>query len=191
MQHAAMRDLPGEPAALNRRETTYLCAADKDGMMVSLIQTTTPASVQATSCPCSASDFRTAATCSISRPGRLNSYAPGKRRSTIIPAFLTKEGKPLMAFGLMGGDNAAAGHAQVVVNLVDFRMNLRKPATRSAFITPARPEPTGTVMTDGGVLHIEDGCPTRCSRNSAAAGPKDRARARRRVRRLRAIWRDP
>ncbi len=64
-----------------------------------------------------------------------------------------------MAFGLMGGDMQPQGHAQVIVNLVDFGMNLQEAGDALRFHHTGSSEPTGTVMTDGGVLHLEDGLP--------------------------------
>ena len=64
-----------------------------------------------------------------------------------------------MAFGLMGGDMQPQGHAQVIVNLIDFGMNLQEAGDAIRFHHTGSSEPTGTSMTDGGVLHIEDGLP--------------------------------
>ena len=89
--------------------------------------------------------------------GRLE---PGKRPfQTIIPAFLTKDGQPLAAFGLMGGDMQPQGHAQVVVNLVDFGMNLQEAGDAIRFHHTGSSEPTGTVMKDGGTLFLGEGLP--------------------------------
>src|SRR5439155_40184 len=89
-----------------------------------------------------------------------NALAPGKRPfHTIIPAFVTKDGQPLTAFGVMGGDMQPQGHAQVIVNLFDFGMNLQEAGDAIRFHHTGSSEPTGTVMKDGGVLHIEDGLP--------------------------------
>ena len=60
-------------------------------------------------------------------PGHANVYAPGKRPfQTIIPAFVMKDGKPYMSFGLMGGDMQPQGHVQIIVNMIDFGLNVQE-----------------------------------------------------------------
>ena len=160
MQHAALRDMPGDPVALSRPETTYLCAADDNGMMVSLIQSNYTGFGSGHVIPELGFGLQDRGNLFDLAPGKPNSLEPGKRPfHTIIPAFLTKDGKPLMAFGLMGGDMQPQGHAQVIVNLIDFGMNLQEAGDAIRFHHTGSSEPTGTSMTDGGVLHIEDGLP--------------------------------
>jgi gamma-glutamyltranspeptidase/glutathione hydrolase len=90
--------------------------------------------------------------------GHANAYAPGKRPfQTIIPAFVTKDGKPLLSFGVMGGDMQPQGHAQIVVNLVDFGMNLQEAGDAPRWHHAGSSEPTGERMTDGGYLEVESG----------------------------------
>jgi gamma-glutamyltranspeptidase/glutathione hydrolase len=162
---AAATDAPGRPgaaapAALNRRETTYLCAADADGMMVSLIQSNYTGFGSGYVIPELGFGLQNRGALFALDPVHPNALAPGKRPfHTIIPAFLTKDGLPLMAFGLMGGDMQPQGHAQVIVNLVDFGMNLQEAGDAIRFHHTDSSEPTGTVMTTGGVLHIEPGLP--------------------------------
>ena len=161
MKRAATADAPGDPVALSRPETTYLCAADENGMMVSLIQSNYTGFGSGYVVPSLGFGLQNRGNLFDLTPGRPNSYAPGKRPfHTIIPAFVTKDGAPLIAFGLMGGDMQPQGHAQVMVNLVDFGMNLQEAGDAIRFHHTGSAEPTGTPMeAEGGVLHIEDGLP--------------------------------
>jgi gamma-glutamyltranspeptidase/glutathione hydrolase len=121
-----------------------------------------------------------------------NALAPGKRPfQTIIPAFVTKDGQPLMAFGLMGGDMQPQGHAQVIVNLFDFGMNLQEAGDAIRFHHTGSSEPTGTVMKDGGVLHIEDGLPAAALEELARRGHVMKPEAVGQYGGYQAIWRDP
>jgi gamma-glutamyltranspeptidase/glutathione hydrolase len=160
LAHAATADAPGDPR-LSRRETTYLCTADGDGMMVSLIQSNYTGFGSGYVVPALGFGLQDRGNLFDLAPGKPNSYAPGKRPfHTIIPAFVTKDGAPLMAFGLMGGDMQPQGHAQVIVNLVDFGMNLQEAGDAIRYHHSGSAEPTGTPMeAGGGVLHIEDGLP--------------------------------
>ena len=88
-------------------------------------------------------------------PDHANVLEPGKRPfHTIIPAFVMKDGKPLMSFGLMGGAMQPQGHAQIVVNMVDFGMNLQEAGDAPRILHTGSSEPTGTVMTRGGVVSL-------------------------------------
>ena len=160
MKHAAMADSPGEVAALNRRETTFLCTADASGMMVSLIQSNYTGFGSGYVVPELGFGIQDRGGLFSLHKEHPNALAPGKRPfHTIIPAFVTKDGAPLMAFGLMGGDMQPQGHAQVIVNLFDLGMNLQEAGDAIRFHHTGSTEPTGTAMTDGGILHIEDGLP--------------------------------
>ncbi|SHN25672.1 gamma-glutamyltranspeptidase / glutathione hydrolase [Cyclobacterium lianum] len=107
--------------------TIYLTVADGDGNMVSLIQSNSalfgsrvvPAGLGFV--------LQNRGAGFILEEGHINVYAPGKRPfHTIIPAFVTKDGKPFMSFGLMGGDMQTQGHAQIIMNIIDFKMNLQE-----------------------------------------------------------------
>jgi len=90
--------------------------------------------------------------------GHNNCYAPGKRPfHTIIPGFVTKDGKPYMSFGVMGGDMQPQGHVQVLVNIIDFGMNLQEAGDAPRVHHINSSEPTGEKMQDGGIVLIESG----------------------------------
>jgi gamma-glutamyltranspeptidase/glutathione hydrolase len=192
MTKAATTDLPGEPAALNRPETTYLCAADESGMMVSLIQSNYTGFGSGYCIPALGFGIQNRGNLFDLKPGRPNSYAPGKRPfHTIIPAFMTKDGAPVMAFGLMGGDMQPQGHAQIVVNLVDFGMNLQEAGDVIRFHHGGSSEPTGTMMKDGGVLHIEEGLPPDVLAELKRRGHRLESQAVGSYGGYQAVWRDP
>jgi gamma-glutamyltranspeptidase/glutathione hydrolase len=92
--------------------------------------------------------------------GHPNAYAPGKRPfHTIIPAFITRDGRPWVSFGVMGGAMQPQGHAQIVMNLVDFGMNLQEAGDAPRLYHHGSTEPSGqaVAMTDGGEVCVESG----------------------------------
>jgi gamma-glutamyltranspeptidase/glutathione hydrolase len=192
IQHAATSDAPGDVAALNRKETTYLCTADQNGMMVSLIQSNYTGFGSGYVVPELGFGLQDRGALFSLHKGHPNALEPGKRPfQTIIPAFLTKDGKPLMAFGLMGGDMQPQGHAQIIVNLVDFGMNLQEAGDAIRFHHTGSSEPTGTVMTDGGILHIEDGLPAEVIKQLELRGHVIKSESPGAYGGYQAIWRDP
>jgi len=155
MGHAAMQVECGDPA-LDRKETTYLCTADREGMMVSFIQSNYTGFGSGYAVPELGIGLQNRGNLFSLDPTHPNRLEPGKRPfQTIIPAFITQDGVPQVAFGLMGGDMQPQGHAQIVVNLVDFGMNLQEAGDAARFRHTGSSEPTGTVMRDGGSLRIE------------------------------------
>ncbi len=192
MQHAALKDAPGDLAVLNRKETTYLCAADESGMMISLIQSNYTGFGSGYVVPELGFGIQDRGGLFSLHKEHPNALEPGKRPfQTIIPAFLSKDGQPLMAFGLMGGDMQPQGHAQVVVNLVDFGMNLQEAGDAIRYHHTGSSEPTGTVMTDGGELHIEDGLPQALLDELKRRGHKLSPEPVGAYGGYQAIWRDP
>ena len=158
IQERAMKSVdPGNPA-LGAGDTIYLCTADKNGMMVSLIQSNYRGMGSGMTPPGLGFCLQDRGQLFDLTPGRANSYEPGKRPfHTIIPAFITKDGKPFMAFGLMGGATQPQGHAQIVVNMVDFGMNIQEAGDAPRMVHTGSSQPTGEVMTNGGFLHLETG----------------------------------
>ena len=139
-------------------DTTYVAVADKDGMMVSLIQ----------------SNFRGMGSGLVPdglgfmlqdrgelfslEDGHPNQYAPGKRPfQTIIPGFVMKDGRPWLAYGVMGGDMQPQGHVQVLVNLIDFGMNVQEAGDAARFRHGQGYFASGAADPVYGELHLESG----------------------------------
>ncbi len=181
---------PGE-ARLKDGDTTYVTVADKDGMMVSLIQ----------------SNYRGMGSGLVPDhlgfmlqdrgelfsliPGHANVYAPGKRPfHTIIPGFLLKDGQPLMSFGVMGGDMQPQGHVQVLTNIIDFGMNLQEAGDAARWRHYGSTEPTGEAREGVGTVTLESGFSPETQKALEKIGHKligpDGSFGG-----YRAIWRDP
>ena len=92
------------------------------------------------------------------REGKFNTYAPNKRPfHTIIPAFVTRYGKPYMSFGVMGGATQPQGHVQIMINMIDFDMNLQEAGDAPRVVHTGSSQPTGDMMKDGGAVNLESG----------------------------------
>jgi len=151
--------------------TIYLTVADKYGNMVSLIQSNYRG-MGSGMCPNGLGFvLQDRGEMFSLQEGHNNVYAPGKRPfHTIIPAFITKNGKPWISFGVMGGDMQPQGHAQIVVNLIDFKMNLQEAGDAPRIHHVGSSEPTGQQMTDGGILLLESGFRTEVIQNLLRRG---------------------
>jgi gamma-glutamyltranspeptidase/glutathione hydrolase len=138
--------------------TIYLTVADKYGNMVSLIQSNYRG-MGSGMCPTGLGFvLQDRGEMFSLEEGHNNVYAPGKRPfHTIIPAFITKNKKPWISFGVMGGDMQPQGHVQIVVNLIDFKMNLQEAGDAPRMHHIGSSEPTGQQMTNGGILLLESG----------------------------------
>jgi len=155
------RGRAGSSSLIDDGDTIYLCTADDEGNMVSLIQ----------------SNYRGMG-CGIVVPGlgfmfqdrgelfsmdraHANVYAPGKRPfHTIIPGFVMKDGKPWEAFGVMGGGMQPQGHVQVLTNQIDFGLNVQEAGDASRWQHEGDNEPTGEKMSaSGGYVEVESGIP--------------------------------
>ncbi|OYQ36043.1 gamma-glutamyltransferase [Niveispirillum lacus] len=139
-------------------DTIFLSTADKDGLMVALIQ----------------SNYRGMGSGLVPDglgfmlqdrgeqfaldPKHPNVYAPGKRPfHTIIPGFVTKDNKPFAAYGVMGGGMQPQGHTQVLVNMIDFGMNVQEAGDAARWQHEGSPEPTGEAGEGVGTLYVEQG----------------------------------
>jgi len=156
-ERAARRFDPGEPR-LGHGDTTFLVSADASGMMVSLIQSNYTGFGSGYVVPSLGFGIQDRGGLFNLDPQHPNALEPGKRPfHTIIPAFLGERGEPNMAFGVMGGDMQPQGHVQIVVNLVDFDMNLQEAGDAPRFHHGGSSRPRGGMMRDGGVVHLESG----------------------------------
>ncbi|MBM3420290.1 MAG: gamma-glutamyltransferase, partial [Bacteroidetes bacterium] len=141
--------------------TIYLTVADKSGNMVSLIQSNYRGMGSGMCPPGLGFVLQDRGELFSLSEGHNNVYAPGKRPfHTIIPAFITRGGKPWVSFGVMGGDMQPQGHVQIVINLIDFGMNLQEAGDAPRIYHAGSSEPTGSIMTDGGTLFLESGIRT-------------------------------
>jgi gamma-glutamyltranspeptidase/glutathione hydrolase len=158
MQLAAKKFPHGDPDVLRDGDTIYLTTADHDGNMVSLIQSNFRGMGSGMTPPGLGFVLQDRGELFSLEAGHPNAFAPGKRPfHTIIPAFITRDGKPWISFGLMGGGMQPQGHAQVVVNLVDFGMGLQEAGDAPRIHHAGSSEPTGKAMTDGGIVNLESG----------------------------------
>tara|TARA_B100000886_G_scaffold90831_1_gene59964 strand:- start:1950 stop:3629 length:1680 start_codon:yes stop_codon:yes gene_type:complete len=139
-------------------DTIYMTVADKDGNMVSLIQSNYRGMGSGMVPPNLGFMLQDRGEMFNLDPKHRNSLEGGKRPfHTIIPAFITKDDKPFISFGLMGGGMQPQGHAQIVVNIVDFQMNLQEAGDAPRIRHFGSSEPTGETMINGGFLSLESG----------------------------------
>ena len=158
MSEAAETYPHGDPEKLRDGDTIYLTTADSQGNMVSLIQSNYRGMGSGMTPPGLGFVLQDRGELFDLEAGHPNSFEPGKLPfHTIIPAFITKDGKPLISFGLMGGGMQPQGHAQIVVNLVDFKMGLQEAGDAPRIHHTGSSEPTGQSMTDGGTANLETG----------------------------------
>ena len=155
---------PGEPKLEGEGDTTYLTVVDGEGMMVSLIQSNYRGMGGGLVAPGTGFMFQDRGELFSLDPAHPNAYAPGKRPfHTIIPAFVKKDGKPFMTLGLMGGGMQPQGHVQVLVNIVDYGMNLQEAGDAARFNHDGGPQPTealnGPFADPLGTLNVEPGIP--------------------------------
>jgi gamma-glutamyltranspeptidase/glutathione hydrolase len=151
---------PGEPRLEGEGDTTYLTVADESGMMVSLIQSNYRGMGSGLVPDGLGFMFQDRGELFSLDPDHPNAYAPGKRPfHTIIPAFLMQDGEPVMSFGLMGGSMQPQGHVQILVNMLDFGMNVQEAGDAARFMHQGGSQPTGIHEDPLGTLYLEPGVP--------------------------------
>jgi gamma-glutamyltranspeptidase/glutathione hydrolase len=157
-RNKAATDVPAGDPKLAHGDTIYLSVVDKDRNCCSLIQSNyygfgsyvvagdTGFAMQNRGCLFALDDKH------------LNRLEPHKRPfHTIIPAMVTKEGKPWLCFGVMGGDMQPQGHVQVLVNLIDFGMNVQAAGDAPRVSHQGSATPTGDPADGVGMVSVEAG----------------------------------
>ncbi|MGN6514846.1 MAG: gamma-glutamyltransferase family protein [Rhizomicrobium sp.] len=160
LKHANPDIGPGDPR-LHDGDTIYLTAADKDGMMVSLIQSNYRGMGSGLVADHLGFMFQDRGELYSLDPKAANVYAPRKRPfQTIIPGFVMKDGQPFMSFGLMGGDMQPQGHVQVLTDIIDFGMNVQEADDAARWRHYGGSEPTGEPSAGIGTVEMESGFDT-------------------------------
>lgn len=142
-------------------DTIYLTTADKDGNMVSLIQSNFRGMGTGFVVPGTGFSFQNRGELFSLDPDHPNVYAPAKRPfHTIIPGFAMKEGRPWFSFGVMGGAYQPVGHVAILTNIIDFGMNTQEAGDAFRWRHYDSTSPTadfGTSLEDGGYVMTESG----------------------------------
>lgn len=157
MDQALLEVDPGDPR-LHEGDTIYLTVADGNGMMVSLIQSNYLGFGSGLVPDGLGFMFQDRGALFTLEEEHANVFSPGKRPfHTIIPAFVMKDGIPFMSFGVMGGAMQPQGHVQILCNIIDFAMNVQEAGDAARYRHSGSSQPTGSMMTNGGVLSLESG----------------------------------
>ncbi len=178
MRRAARAPAPGTPPAgilEHASDTTYLTVADKVGMMVSLIQSNYRGMGSGLVPDGLGFMLQDRGELFSLNPDHPNAYHPGKRPfQTIIPAFVLKDGKPWLSFGVMGGGMQPQGHVQILVNLIDYGMNLQEAGDAARVHHDGGRQPTGVDLDAMGTLDVEPGIPAETVARLKSMGHKVR-----------------
>ena len=141
-------------------DTIYLATADGDGNMVSLIQSNYRGMGSGMTPQGLGFILQDRGEMFSLDQSHMNKFEGGKRPfHTIIPGFVTKDGRPWLSYGLMGGAMQPQGHAQILINLIDFKMNVQEAGDFPRMHHTGSSEPTGEVMKTGGILNLESQFP--------------------------------
>ncbi|MGV6832225.1 MAG: gamma-glutamyltransferase [bacterium] len=165
------RELIGERAStysageISEGDTIYMTVADSEGTMISLIQSNYRGMGSGMAPPKLGFMLQDRGELFSLKRGQANTYEPMKRPfHTIIPAFMTKDGKPFMSFGVMGGDFQPMGHTQIVMNVVDFGMNIQEAGDAPRWDHTGGASPMGRETQNTGLVRTESGIPYRTIR---------------------------
>ncbi|UCF06335.1 MAG: gamma-glutamyltransferase [bacterium] len=154
----ALRDIPASDLPLETGETTYLAVADGERNFVSLIQSNYAGFGSGPVPDGLGFCLQDRGALFNLDPAHPNSLEPHKRPfHTIIPAMVTREGRPIFAFGVMGGAMQPQGHVQILCNIIDFRMNIQEAGDAPRFRHMGSSQPTGEIMKNGGRVAVEAG----------------------------------
>ena len=152
-------------------ETIYMTVADKDGYMVSLIQSNYFGMGSGVVPEGVGFMLQNRGALFSLDENHANAYAPNKRPfHTIIPAFVTKDGSPFLSFGVMGGDFQPQGHAQIVMNIVDFGMNTQEAGDAPRWDHKGSSSPRGNEAINKGEIRVESGIPYKTIRQLMSRG---------------------
>ena len=150
--------LVDEPGVMKNGDTIYLTASDQYGNMISLIQSNYRGMGSGMMPPGLGFMLQDRGELFSLKEGHVNVIEGGKRPfHTIIPAFVTKDNKPFLSFGVMGGATQPQAHAQIMINIIDFGLNLQEAGDAPRIVHSGSSQPTDEVMIDGGTLSIERG----------------------------------
>jgi gamma-glutamyltranspeptidase / glutathione hydrolase len=168
----ALTDIPPGDPRLGASDTIYLCVVDKDRNCVSLIQSNYGGFGSGLAAPGTGFGIQNRGCLFALEENHANKLEPGKRPfHTIIPAFVTKDGKPWFCFGVMGGDMQPQGHVQVLVNLIDFGMNVQQAGEAPRVEHVGSATPTGhRGDPKGGTIRAEPGIPEEVVKELTARG---------------------
>jgi gamma-glutamyltranspeptidase/glutathione hydrolase len=145
-------------AAIENGDTIYMTVADEKGNMISQIQSNYGGMGSGMTPGDLGFGLQNRGALFSLEEGHANVFEPGKRPfHTIIPAFVLKDGEPWMSFGVMGGSIQPQGHAQILINMIDFGMNLQEAGDASRIRHTGSSQPTDEVMDDGGTVYLESG----------------------------------
>ena len=152
-------------------ETIYMTVADKDGYMVSLIQSNYFGMGSGVVPEGVGFMLQNRGALFSLDENHANVYAPSKRPfHTIIPAFVTKDDSPFLSFGVMGGDFQPQGHSQIVMNIIDFGMNTQEAGDAPRWDHKGSSSPRGSQAKNNGKIRVEDGIPYKTIRQLMSRG---------------------